>query len=190
VLEDDGSTMLMSSPVASDDFVPLDAGVTLGDVSDLSVTDAVVAFLNGSIGSRQIVSLDAGLGWVAENPCDRGEPSQLSAATTSLWVLCTSDHRSTVLVHEVGSPGWHAMGGVYDTTAVLAARTPGSALVAQSGGIWLATAGRSRMLSDNDFSNASMLGFNNADVGFAIVDGRVFRTDDGGSTWTPEDISP
>jgi hypothetical protein len=50
------------------------------------------------------------------------------------------------------------------------------------------TVGGSERLTTDDFSNATMLGFNNPDVGFAIVDGRAFRTDDGGRTWAPKDV--
>ena len=40
------------------------------------------------------------------------------------------------------------------------------------------------------FRDPSMLGFTNPDLGFAIADGALWRTVDGGATWSEEQVVP
>lgn len=190
VLASDEQTRIVESPVGHDDFALVDTGHALGDVSQLVVSDHVVAFLNSTGDGNRIVELTGDSTWSQSNPCQEGEPSKLSTAADSLWVLCTAGPKATVWVRPDTSASWESNGNTYDASALLAALSPTAALVAEVTGLSRVTPGDSTHLSDDDYTDATMFGFTNDRVGFVIADGHVLRTDDSGETWAPDDVTP
>jgi hypothetical protein len=180
---------LTASPVEYNDFNVVDTG-QLDDVSELVVSDQVVAFLNSTPAATEIVE-QVGSTWTRSNPCEDGwEPVELSAAGESLWALCKSGPHTAVAVRSAPDDGWANLDETFEGDAQLAALSPNGALVAESSGLTEVTGKDSAHLSDDDFVRATMFGFTNENVGFVILVGQVLRTDDGGKIWKPDDVFP
>ena len=97
------------SPVGHDDFALVDTGHALGDVSQLVVSDHVVAFLNSTGDGNRIVELSRRLDLEPVEPVPAGTGDadrQLSTAADSLWVLCTAGPKATVWVRPDTSASW------------------------------------------------------------------------------------
>jgi hypothetical protein len=187
---DDARARLFASPVDHDDFTLVPTG-ELNDVSTLVVSDHLVAFLNSTAGATEIVE-QVGSTWIRSNPCDEGQPVELSTELDSLWALCLSGNHTTVAVRSDLEGSWANLDGSFAGGAHLAAVSPKAALVAVPSGLERVTVtgtGTTR-LSDDDFTLATMFGFTNDQLGFVILDGRVLRTDDGGNTWKPDNVLP
>jgi hypothetical protein len=172
---------LMSSPVDHDAWRQVDTGYALHDVQQLAVSTGVVGLLDQSDGGSTVLTLDAGT-WAESDPCG-GHVTQLSTASSTLWALCDDGASSTVWRRSDGSTEWTQTGSTYPSGSELAGRSADHALVATPDGVRDISADADEKVSGQDFSNASMFGFTNPGVGFAIVDGQVYRTDDGGGDW-------
>ncbi|HSS67754.1 MAG TPA: hypothetical protein VLK34_04335 [Nocardioidaceae bacterium] len=190
---------LVVSPMSSDDWQIVDTTMQLDFTNDLVVTEGVVAMIGNSGGDDHRVLSSAanpntGLAtgaWQFTDPCGSEQVAHLSSAANVLWALCTDGTVKTATVSGDGPPQWADAGGPYSPNALLAARSTTSAVLAQHNGLLeLSADGTSKPLSDNGFSHASLLGFTNEQLGFALVDGILWRTEDGGTTWTTDDVIP
>jgi hypothetical protein len=195
-----GSSTLMSSPTSADTFEPVDTG-SLGDASDLVATAGVVAFLDDSGDTTEVLSSDANPttgvvtgAWARSQPCASGsQPISLSSASDTLWVLCSDGTYDTVAFGSAGGDHWNPVND-YRTGlgSMLTARSTGTAVLypADNTALMLVTADGAGLLTDGSpgFSDPTMLGFTNSDLGFAIADGVLWRTTDGGKTWAEEPV--
>jgi hypothetical protein len=197
-----GASTLVASPTAADVFERVDTG-DLGTAESLVSTAGVVAFLDHAGSTTEVVSspADPATGsatgeWARSQPCVQpSQPIQLSSASGTLWALCDNggvsfkcdgDTTWTDVAQPLSGPG-----------PVLAARTADDALAAYADGRNLtsvSTAGGGDVAAVGPrpppFAAASMLGFTNADLGFAIAQGMVWRTTDGGRHWSVDPILP
>jgi hypothetical protein len=190
---------LVTSPVDHDSFVPVTMGPTLRDAHDLVVSQGVVAFVNGSDPGSQVVSSSASIDtgaasghWRTTTPCGQGGVVHLSSAGPTLWVLCGDGTMDTTTVSADAAPVWSAVPRqLADPTGLISARSASTAVVTFPTGLVSVDArGFSSDLATVDFQQASMLGFTNDQLGFAVVDGRLWRTDDGGHQWQVEQVAP
>lgn len=180
----DTTASLWSSPVSTDAFTPLSVGgTTLGVVSHLVASDGVIAFLNTAGGRASVVqSSTRGASWASGNPCGQGQPSALSAAEGSLWALCADGGRATVWTTPGAAGAWRRVGATVASDSLLAARSATTAVVGGQEGLRVVGPHGSRPLSSADLGDASLL-FADPETGYAVVDGRAFRSDDGGRSW-------
>jgi hypothetical protein len=99
-------------------------------------------------------------------------------------------------VSDSSAPTWHDVvvpGSIGKPgNAVIAARDGDSMLVAQESGVSVVDRDGSVVrLTDDDFVQALLFGFTNDQLGFAVtVDGVLWQTDDGGQTWTEQQVVP
>jgi hypothetical protein len=203
LVRDGGRSSLESSPVDSDDFKEVATGpFELGDASDLVVTQGVVAMLADVGGETTVLwsPADPETGeatgeWGEQNPCTSGgEPTQLTSASSTLWVLCSDFNDSKDADVMAGGPEtqWTICASGVDPNSELAATSPQSAVIAEPSGMTLVPSTNTAQtpLSTDDFSDTSFLGFTNETLGFAIADGTLWRTTDGGQTWAVDPVLP
>jgi hypothetical protein len=185
----EGLQQLYRSPVGADDWEPVEDVVVYGpgDVATLGdqvvvagVRDDVSSWVGGPDGFSEV-----------ETPC-AGLTVDLSALS-GVWARCTSNLASATVAFSPDGKRWRVVSPVdpvpYD--AVVAARVH-DAFVSMG-------SGRPTRLLEPDGStsevapppwtgSATYLGFTTPEVGMSVADGRLFRTTDGGATWT--DITP
>lgn len=187
---------LLESPSANDDFSRVDVGVDVRYASDLVVSAGAVAFVESGGEDGRVVSSPAGDDgattgpWDISEPCGGGDVEHLSSSANVLWALCRDGSVTTATV-DGDALAWSTPVGDFDPASQLSARSATSALVAGPDGISAVTVtGEVTPLSDQDLHTASMLGFTNDTLGFAVVDGQLWRTTDGGETWQDEQVVP
>jgi hypothetical protein len=199
----EATDVLITSSADADDWHAVDTGAALTNTHDLNVTEGVVAFLSDTDTGTEVLSspADPETGratgdWTASQPCASGsEPVSLSSASDTLWALCSDGNGDTVAFRASGADGWTEVPS-YRTGAgsLLTARSTDSAVLhlADNTALMLVTAGGAEPLTQGSpgFSDPTMLGFTNSDLGFAIADGVLWRSGDGGATWAKEHVLP
>jgi hypothetical protein len=192
LVSDDGgdSQQLWRSAVGSDSWTQV-PDVTVGGPGDLALVGSRVVVL-GVGPSKVWVSKDGSSFTGYTSPCTTALEAELSAST-SLWAKCVTGTEAFVVTSTDGV-AWRpvkaaADGGGAPNSLALGARGPDDALLALAA---------SQPLSDlsNDGSRKpvskpptvgspiSYLGFTSVDVGYAIDGADLWRTKDGGDTWT------
>jgi hypothetical protein len=198
-----GQSYLYSSPMNKDAFQQVDLGFELGAARNLVVTSGVVAFLDQTADGTEVVSIPADPSsgeatgdWTRSQPCESGSgPVQLSSASDTLWALCTDGSTDTVSFKSVQDGTWSHVTGYrsgWDPGSLLVARSTDAAVLhlADNTQLMAVTAAGAETLgtSEPPFTDPTMLGFTNPDLGFAIAHGVLWRTEDGGSTWSQEQV--
>jgi hypothetical protein len=197
-----GTSTLTESPTSTDDFQPVDTGA-VGEASNLVATAGVVAFIDKTDTGAEVLSSPADPesgrvtgGWSRSQPCPAGsQPVSLSSASDTLWALCSDGSFDTVSLRPSGSDMWTQVPS-YQTGlgSLLTARSTDSAVLqlADNTKLMLVTPAGATPLTDGSpgFSNPTMLGFTNQDLGFAIANGDLWRTEDGGKSWAQEQVIP
>jgi hypothetical protein len=132
--------------------------------------------------------------WTRSQPCKAAsEPIQLSSSSDTLWALCSDGNFDTVAFRASGADTWTEVPS-YRTGSgsLLTARSTDSAVLhlADNTELMLVTASGAEPLTQGSpgFSDPTMLGFTNPDLGFAIAGGDLWRTVDGGVTWAKESV--
>jgi hypothetical protein len=198
VAQPSGRSALVTSPVDHDSFVRVSTGVALHDAHDLVVSQGVVAFVNGSGPGSQVVSSSASTDtgaatgpWQTSAPCNAGGVVHLSSAGPTLWVLCADGSMATSTISGGAAPVWTPVPRqLGDATGLISARSATEAVVTfETGLVEVDARGFSRDLSALDFRHASMIGFTNDQLGFAVVGGMLWQTTDGGQHWHVEQVA-
>jgi hypothetical protein len=202
LVEAQGQSTLVTSPTDDDAFETVDTG-PLGDASSLVATAGVVAFLNATDTGTEVLSsrADPDTGrvsgeWTPSQPCRPGsEPVSLSSASDALWALCTDGRTESVSFRPSGGDAWTPVPSYRTGTgSLLTARSADSAVLhlADNTALMLVTPDGASRLTDGSpgFSNPTMLGFTNRDLGFAVAEGDLWRSTDGGQTWRQEHVLP
>jgi hypothetical protein len=201
VVDESGMPKLMASPIDRDAFDAVDTG-PLEEASNLVATAGVVAFLDKTASGTDVMSSTAdpttGLAtgdWTRSQPCQSGsEPTQLSSSSDTLWALCTNDANDTVAVATAGNGTWTQIPYSTGPGSSLTARSTDTAVLhlADNTKLMLVTANGATTLGTAapPFRDPTMLGFTNQDLGFAVAAGVLWRTEDGGATWSEEQVVP
>ena len=157
---------------------------------DLMVSNGLVAFIASDGQAGQIVSSAAAVDgrasgpWQSTQPCEDTAPEHLTSAANALWALCADGSVATTEIGDPDVPVWTTLRGTDDADAMIAARGTTDAVIADDAGLTLvARDGTRKRLSDVDLSGASLFGFTNETLGFAVAAGEVLQTEDGGRTW-------
>jgi hypothetical protein len=184
------SQQLWRSPVRSDSWTRV-PDVTVNAPGDVAVFGSRVVVLGA--GSSKV--------WVSKNgssfdsyasPCSTAIAAELSASG-SLWAKCVTGTAAYVATSADGS-SWRTVPatagqGAAPNSLALGARGPDDSLLALGAGqplVDLYADGSQRPVGQPpaEASTISYLGFTSVDVGYAIDGTRLWRTDDGGQTWT------
>jgi hypothetical protein len=184
------SQQLWRSAVTSDSWTQV-PDVTIGGPGDLALAGSRVVVLG--VGSSKVwVSGDGSSFSGYAGPCTNALEAELSAST-SLWAKCVTGTEAFVVTSTDGV-AWHPVkaasgGGGAPNSLALGARGPNDALLALSAGQPLSDLrnnGSQQPVSKPPAvgSPISYLGFTSVDVGYAIDGTDLWRTNDGGSTWT------
>jgi hypothetical protein len=193
---------LFMSPVSRDDWQQVPGGDFAGGAVDLNVSAGVVALRTYHNDVWDITSSpanpltgEADNAWQTTQPCATGGVEDLSSASNVLWALCANGAVATATVRDSGPPAWTTVVSegtfAHGPRAQIAARDTGTALVAQNSGVSAIQTDNSVVpLTGDDFHQATLFGFTNDRLGFAVVDGRLLRTTDGGTTWSEEQVVP
>jgi hypothetical protein len=184
------SQQLWRSPVGSDSWTQV-RDVTVGSPGDVALVGSRVVVL-GAGQSKVWVSTDGASFTSHTSPCTSAMSAELSA-TTSLWATCVT---GTAAYIETSADGvsWHPVqatqgGGSAPNSLALGARGSNDALLALGANERLTDLyadGSQRSVSQPPAlgSAISYLGFTSVDVGYAIDGTHLWRTKDGGDTWT------
>jgi hypothetical protein len=192
LVSDDGgdSQQLWRSAVGSDSWTRV-PDVTIGGPGDLALVGSRVVVLG--VGSSKVwVSRDGTSFSGYASPCTNALEAELSAST-SLWAKCVTGTEAFVVTSTDGV-AWHPVraarnGGGAPNSLALGARGPADALLALAAGQPLSDLrnnGSQQPVSKPPAvgSPISYLGFTSVDVGYAIDGTDLWRTKDGGNTWT------
>jgi hypothetical protein len=186
---DDGMT-LWRSPVGTDDWTQV-TEVSVTGPADLAVQgDRVVV-----VGAQQPRMWVGGTdGFTAhDSPCPGATSARLSSVG-SFWATCGTG-MSAVLAVSGNGIDWSAVpvsqtNGAMPNSVAVGARTSREAIVSlgpEEPLTRLSTDGTTNAVHDPPTAGVATtyIGFTTPDVGYAIVGTRLWRTDDGGGTWTP-----
>ena len=184
------SQQLWRSPVGSDSWTQV-PDVTVDAPGDVALLGSRVVVL-GAGSSKVWVSKDGASFTPHASPCTSTLKAELSAGS-SLWATCVT---GTAAYVETSTDGvrWRQVkatqdGGSAPNSLALGARGPKDALLALSANEPLAdlySDGSQKAVSQPPAlgSAISYLGFTSVDVGYAIDGTHLWRTKDGGDTWT------
>ncbi|MET9021338.1 hypothetical protein ABZV93_15250 [Actinopolymorpha sp. NPDC004070] len=189
----DGSTWtLWRSPSGEDTWSRV--GVDLHAPASLAVTQQVVAVTDRS-GNDAFVLTSADGGRTFDQhptPCKADlAAGRLSATSDSMWLTCPTGTAAEVHVSRDDGASWSPVSSgtpaISGTAAALGARSGRQAVVA--------VPGKALVVSESDqpaqarvegLGTPTYAGFTSDRVGYILdVDGRLFRTADGGGTWEP-----
>ncbi len=192
----DGSTWtLWRSPSGEDTWSRV--GVDLHTPASLAVTEHVVAVTDRS-GNDAFVLTSADDGKTFDQhstPCEADlAAGRLSATTDSMWLTCPTGTAAEVHVSRDEGASWNAVSSgtpaISNTAAALGARSDGQAVVA--------VPGKALVVSESDqpaqakvegLGTPTYAGFTSDQVGYILdMNGGLFRTTDGGSTWEPVQV--
>ncbi|HEY6740023.1 MAG TPA: hypothetical protein VI076_14360, partial [Actinopolymorphaceae bacterium] len=175
-------------PAERDAWGPIE--VELTDPDGLAAARGLVAVTDRS-GDKTyaVVSVDKGRTFEQyETPCSADlEGGELSATRDSLWLTCATGTAASVQVSTDKGQTWTAVPS--DTgianSAPVGARGPDSAVAAAPSEVLLLDRqGGNRRASVPGLDSPRYTGFTAPDVGYVLdLDGDLFRTDDGGSSW-------
>lgn len=196
------TAVLYRTPMATDDWLPVDVGAPLDSVAALAAGRGVVGLI-GTSGPHSTLYLSPdGLQWQPQKACPAGsDPTSLSAAGDSatgysaLWLTCTGVKGSVLRYTDTTALGtWHNVdAGPLGPDVLVAAEDPRTAFVAGAG-----VTGMTRVSASGKPSSAYaapvgvpvFFGFTNPLYGYLLTsDGSVLSTADGGGTWTPYAVS-
>jgi photosystem II stability/assembly factor-like uncharacterized protein len=192
----DGSWTLWRSPVDEDAWKPLN--VVLNQPASLAVTRDLVAVTDRVQGKAYVVvSADAGATFTQRTtPCEPDlEAGSLSASAKALWLTCPTGTAASVNVSEDAGATWSqvpsGIPAISATASSLGARSPRRAVVAVPGrALILGKDGDAKSTADDaapvkGLGTPTYAGFTSDRVGYILdVDGGLFRTTDGGGTWS------
>jgi len=184
------SQQLWRSTVGSDAWTQVPA-VTVGGPGDVALLGSRVVVL-GAGQSKVWVSKDGASFTSRTSPCSSAMGAELSAST-SLWAKCQTGTAAYVVTSADGLR-WHQVnatqaGGSAPNSLALGARGRDDAFLALGASLPLVdlyTNGSRQPVSKPPALGSSIdyLGFTSVDVGYAIDGTHLWRTADGGNTWT------
>jgi hypothetical protein len=182
---------LWRSPVGSDSWTRV-TDVTVPATGDVAVFGSRVVVLGAGPTSKVWVSKDGTTFAAHPSPCTSAMAAQLSASG-SLWAKCVTGTAAYVITSANGVH-WNQVkasqdGGSPPNSLALGARGPGDAILALSASqpiVDLHADGTQQHVSRPPDLGASIdyLGFTSPSVGYAIDGTHLWRTSDGGNTWT------
>lgn len=186
---DSAKVRLWTSPVGSDDWAP---------VKDVAATTPAALAISGT---RVVVAgADSSTIWVGDNghftarrgPCDAPLAVRLSA-TTAFWATCVTGMSANVAVSTDAIRWTHVpfdpSQGAPPNSMIVGARTSNGALVdlGAAGPLTrISTSGHTRSVSrpPSGGQETTYVGFTSPNVGYVITAGQLWRTTDGGDTWS------
>ena len=185
-----GPTTLVRSPVGHDDWQPVNVGTPLSFVTQLAVSQQLVAVLGSpkpvSQANELLVSTDAKT-WKDVQPCTKGQwPSSVSTTATSLWTVCSGPGGAAVFVSTDSGNTWTIVPGEFFPGSQVQARDDTTAVVIDSNrtGISLVTVKNQPEHLLADQGDFLPIGFTNPTTGYLrTADGGIVRTLDSGATW-------
>lgn len=200
LVRSDGSWTLWRSPVDEDAWKKLD--VVLNQPASLAVTRDLVAVTDRVQGKAYVVvSADAGTTFAQHaTPCEPDlEAGSLSASAKALWLTCPTGTAASVNVSEDAGATWSPVPSGFPaisaTASSLGARSPSRAVVAVPGrALILDKGGDAEATTDGaatvkGLGTPTYAGFTSDRVGYILdVDGELFRTTDGGGSWSPVSV--
>jgi hypothetical protein len=182
------ATQLWTSPTSRDDWARVPA-VNVTAPADLTVQQKHVVVVGA--GSSPAYVGEDGAFEVAENPCAGSVQARLSA-TSSIWATCQTGTAGRLFFSPDGRT-WQPVvpqgqAGSLSNQTVVGARTDTDALIGADPKLSitrLLTSGVVKEVSRPPTAGAlpAYVGFTSAEVGYTIMDGKLWRTKDGGDTW-------
>jgi hypothetical protein len=199
---DTGSgVVLVMSPADHDAWSIVDNGIAMTSVSAVAATrdDLALITTTGDNGAPHVVVTADGATWSVTSPCPSTAPAtQLSASSDptsgrdGVWVVCSSPGRSTTVVVSLDAGiHWRAVAAP-EGSFTLAARSADSAIAVDDGTVVsLRRGSEPTAVSAVPVHGVVFAGFTNPDTGYVIgADGRMWRSGDGGRTWSAYAVSP
>jgi hypothetical protein len=189
--KDGNEQQLWRSPAVSDAWT-LVPDVTVSTPGDVTVFGSRVIVLGPGPSSKVWVSGNGAAFVSHPGPCASAMAAELSASG-SLWATCPTGTAAFV-VTSVDGVRWHKVNATQDGSSapnslVLGARGPDDALLALGANepiVDLHADGSQQPVRQSPplGSAISYLGFTSVDVGYAIDGNYLWRTGDGGNTWS------
>lgn len=191
--KDGEATRLWSSPVAIDSWRPVPS-VTVTGPADLGVRGTHVVVVGAGESGSWVG--DGGRFARHDGPCANSIATQVSA-TEALWAKCVTG-TAAVLATSTDGVSWRQVEprstqGALPNIAVVGARTARDALISLGAEQPLRRLGADGTLQNlrrppTTGADTTYIGFTSRDVGYAIVGQRLWRTADGGDSWTTLNI--
>ncbi|WP_020576474.1 hypothetical protein [Actinopolymorpha alba] len=190
LVRDSSAWTLWWTPVDQDAWQQL--SVKLNTPEGLAVADKLVAVTDRSADQTYAqVSTDGGTSFVQRvTPCQPDlEPGRLSASATSLWLTCATGTAATVSVSNDAGVTWSdvpaGQPSISATASELGARSSSRAIVAVPGQALIVGRGGTTSAPVPALGDPAFAGFTTDNVGYILdLDGKLFRTTDGGSSWS------
>jgi photosystem II stability/assembly factor-like uncharacterized protein len=119
-------------------------------------------------------------------------PGTLSVTADSAWLTCPTGTQAAIFVSRNGGRTWTPVSsnGPVPNVALLGARTSSQTIVAVQGEVTiLSDSGKPKTVPVAGLATPTYAGFTTEKVGYVLdVDGKLFRTTDGGQRWRPVKI--
>lgn len=188
----DNAYYVASSPTGRDDWQRVKTGTTFTSINSIgvSVNGPAIAGADANYGAA-IATRTADGSWQRSSGCRGGLSAKLSAAPDSLWMLCRTGSLAQAYVSTDQGIAFRPAPGQFGWDAEIAARTQNSGVIAGpgAGGVRTLHANAKPMrirIAGLRFNQSFVFaGFTNLETGYLIsIDGGLFKTADGGKTWT------
>jgi hypothetical protein len=164
--------------------------VEVHDPGTVTVTDRLIALTDrDDSGTYLLVSTDSGASFTRRTtPCvPELDAGQVTAAGASLWLTCPSGTQQTVHLSTDHGATWTRVptGPLPATATELSARGAREAVVALPGRVMLLGPDGVRHATVPGLGEPTVADFTTEEVGYLLdVEGNLFRTADGGATWS------
>ena len=180
---------LYRSPVGTDHWSKIALPRRLQGPVDLALQGRRVLVL-GTARDALLVSDDGSNFAARTSPCRSGLGGRLSATADAVWFVCANGTSGSVFVSARGTGPFQAVSTRFlpdamPSQTLVGARTARSAVLGlpgDGGMVGISSTG-SRLSSYPGRTGWTYVGFTSPDVGYAITDGKLLRTTDGGAHW-------
>jgi len=190
------AVQLFRTPAKSDAWAPATLPAAVEQPAALGVHGKTVWVMTGGQAPALFVSHDQGGSWTRDgNPCSADLGGSLAPASdTTLWAFCATGMMGQPIVSTDGGRTFAAQPSVprFVNSAVLGAVSAAKVFVASAASPLMRSAdgGATYEPAIQQPANGAFtwVGFTDANVGYAVESGvnqRLWRTSDGGQTWSP-----